>query len=218
MFEYLDKHAPDELERFTMAMQYLSRSPGMSIVHLVNSFPWRQLGKATLVDIGGGVGHNSVAIAQAFPRISCVVQDLPATINRGLKSLPTHLHSRITFMPHNVFDKQPVSADVYLLRLILHDWPRAQSIDIIRHITATMRPGTRILIMDQCFQKPGFMRLADERFCTGMNVAMQILLNSAERTELEWRELIQEADERLVVKAIIHPRGSLLSIIDAVHT
>lgn len=51
-------------------------------------------------------------------------------------------------MPYNFFEPETVSAPVYLLRYILHDWPDHVSVKILQNLIKAMTPGSRILIVD----------------------------------------------------------------------
>jgi hypothetical protein len=47
---------------------------------IVNGYDWSKLGKALLVDLGGAHGIKGSSIIRANPNLTCVVQDLPKTI------------------------------------------------------------------------------------------------------------------------------------------
>ena len=57
-----------------------------------------------LVDIGGGIGHQSVAFKKKFPRVPgrVIVEDLASPISMALSS--PGVETRI----HNMFDPQPI--------------------------------------------------------------------------------------------------------------
>lgn len=63
-------------------------------------------------------------LARQYPELSYVVQDRPPVIAQGkevwTKTLPDVLESRVTLMPHDFFEVNPVQgAAVYFLRYIL---------------------------------------------------------------------------------------------------
>ena len=50
---------------------------------------------------------------------------------------------------HDFFTPQPIKdADVYLLRMVLHDWSDKYCLRILRHIRASAGPSSRIMIVD----------------------------------------------------------------------
>ena len=74
-----------------------------------------------LIDIGGGLGHDLVALKKKHPTLpgQLIVQDLPIVAD-SIKDLP----SGISAMKHDFFAPQPIkNAKAYYLRAVLHDWP-----------------------------------------------------------------------------------------------
>lgn len=64
--------------------------------------------------------------------------------------------SDMEFQVHDFFTPNPVStADVYLLRHILHDWGDKYAIEILRNISRVMKQSARILIVDAVMPQPG---------------------------------------------------------------
>lgn len=57
------------------------------------------------------------------------------------------IKTSVDFMEHNFFKPQPVKyADVYLLRLILHNWSDKDCLEIIRNLVPSLKHGTKILV------------------------------------------------------------------------
>ena len=66
----------------------------------------------------------SLDLSRKYPKLNFVVQDRPAVIEqaKGIwqKENPDALANRVTLMPHNFFDENPVKgAAAYLLRYIM---------------------------------------------------------------------------------------------------
>lgn len=156
-----------------------------------------------------------MTLAEAFPKLHCIVQDY-AGLEPQFKSIcPPALQSRITFQQHDFFTPQPVKgASVYLLKHILHDWPDDLAIKIIQNIVPAMAPDSRIIIMDGVVPLPGTAPKELEKLSTSLDLQMMSLMNAHERTKADWREMISKADARLVVKAFVQPPGSVPNIIE----
>ncbi|KAI1110868.1 S-adenosyl-L-methionine-dependent methyltransferase [Nemania sp. NC0429] len=171
--------------------------------------------KATMVDVGGSHGSVAIHVAERFPNMSCVVQDLPDTVADGESRLPPHLKGRVTFMAHDFFTPQPVSADVYYFRSIFHNWADKYCIKILRNLIPALRTGARIIIHERVL--PGFEKLKSlEAFrAINLDVGMQQLLNARERELSEWPELLSCADERFHWVGGRHCPGSNLWILEA---
>lgn len=106
-----------------------------------------------MVDVGGGVGGFSMQLSHLYPNLHFVVQDRAPVLKQAEsevwpKENPSALQEgRVTFTPHNFFDKNPVKgAEVYWLRYIIHDWSDDYCVQILSAIRRSMGPKSRILI------------------------------------------------------------------------
>lgn len=53
----------------------------------------------------------------------------------------------------DLFGEQPVKdADVFILRLILHDWPEWHSVQMLRALRAAAKPDTKLVIMEHVLE------------------------------------------------------------------
>jgi len=70
--------------------------PGYSQLTLFPGFDWAGLAEGSLiVDVGGGIGSTSMALAKAFPYLRFCIQDRPKTVELGIEvRAPSPLHSR----------------------------------------------------------------------------------------------------------------------------
>jgi len=219
MFDYYEKY-PAYATDFHQVMSFFTKTPPLSHDHIRRSFDWSSLAFSTIVDVGGSLGHCSMAILEANPTITCIVQDLPQIVAKATDPstsiVPEHLSKRISFQAHSFWDPQPVSADVYFMRMIFHDWPAKYSKKILHALLKGMKPGARLLIMDYVTLPYGKLSLADERRMRIRDMQMMVMHNALERDEEEWRQLFAETDSRLRLVAIRTPPGSALSLIEVV--
>ena len=150
MFEYLANH-PERARRFGGAMRYYGKFEGWNLKHLVDGYDWASLDRvgAKIVDVGGGQGAVSIALAKATKNIGFVVQDLDGTIQDGRNALPEELKKRVDFQAHDFFTEQPVKyADIYFFRWILHDWSDKYAARILQNLIPAMKEGTRIVVYE----------------------------------------------------------------------
>jgi 6-hydroxytryprostatin B O-methyltransferase len=168
--------------------------------------------------VGGSSGHASIALAQAFPKLQFVVQDLPKVIETSqanTKDLDGAISSRITFQAHNFFEPQPVTdADVYLLRMILHDWPPTEARTIMTQIFNAFKPGARIVVMDTALPVPGSVSVAQEAQLRVRDLTMLETFNAHEREMEEWESLFQSVDKRLKIVKMSQPAGSNMAVME----
>ncbi|KAL8717160.1 MAG: hypothetical protein Q9225_005570, partial [Loekoesia sp. 1 TL-2023] len=182
--------------QFASYMRSVQASYETNLRHLIVGFNWASLGEATVVDVGGSTCSTSIALATAFPSLTFTVQDLPDTISQAksiLSTQPPHISSRITPYPHDFFTPQPITnARVYILRMILHDWPTASAIAILQNLLPALKadPGNaRIVIMDTVLPAPGSSEVVEEALLRVRDLTMMQAFNSRERELGEFEEL-----------------------------
>ena len=117
-----------------------------------------------VVDVGGSHGDVSIAIAQAYPTLQFVVQDLPETISACSETVSSEVGSRVKFMVHDFFTEQPIkNADVYFFRWIFHNWSDKYCIRILRALIPALKPGSRVVISEYCLPEPNTLPRETER-------------------------------------------------------
>ena len=90
---------PDKAKRFAGVMSSLASHRGHGPEFLACAYPWASLDNKIVVDVGGSEEKYSIALAQSFPQLKCIVQDLPA-VARAVNSkwpIPLGLEDRVTF-------------------------------------------------------------------------------------------------------------------------
>lgn len=149
---------PARVKRFADAMNFLHSDSGFQPESMIEGYDFASFGDAIFVDIGGSTGYVSIMLARRFPQITCIVQDMPATVKEGKEQLPEDVKERVSFMSHDFWTEQPVKgADIYYFRWVFHDWSDSLSVKILRQLIPALKPGARILINDICIPPPGKM-------------------------------------------------------------
>ena len=218
---------PARLQRFAQAMSTFSISSTAEPARLISAYPWATLGKgekATLVDMGGSFGSASIVLAEQFPNLRCIVQDLPGTIAKT--KVPAGLEDRITFMAHDFFTEQSVVADVYFFRFIFHDWSDKYCVLILKNLVPALKPGALILINEFVLPESGATPSERERsiryfiipfhllartetvLSRSFDLVMLSIQNSKERDAEDWEVLFKEADPRFQFQGIKQQPGS----------
>lgn len=219
-FDHLGRDK-ERVSEFAAYMRHVRSSDAMDLKHLISGYNWEGIQEGgIIVDVGGSTGTAAIALAQEFPHLSFIVQDLPANAESGRKSasesLPKDVMFRVTFQGHDFTQPQPVhGANAYLLRMILHDWSDAEAITILRNIIASMDPATsRLLIMDTVLPKPGSVPVTVERIARARDLTMLQAFNSKERHLEDWQELISTASSSAELVAVVQPFGSAMSVME----
>jgi hypothetical protein len=102
----------------------------------------------TVADLGGGYGQLLAAVLDALPSANGVVVDLEHA-RAGAESLFAQrgLSARAHACTHNFFTSVP-SADLYLLKSVLHNWSDAHAAALLANIRKAMYAESRLLILE----------------------------------------------------------------------
>ncbi|KAF1963910.1 S-adenosyl-L-methionine-dependent methyltransferase, partial [Bimuria novae-zelandiae CBS 107.79] len=215
IFETMKKD-PKRSARFDNAMRAFQSLPGWEAGSAIEDFHWASLDPAaTVVDVGGGDGTFARALAARYLSLSTIIiQDSPDVVARAEELIPAEMRSRVKVQAHDFFKPQPVQgADVYFLRKILHDWPDSAAVTILKQIVPAMKPSSRIVLNEECVPAPGTLPNLKEWQTRSRNMLLMAVNNGKERSEDEWKKLVEEADSRLVWKLL--KRGETMAIMEA---
>ncbi|KAG6894587.1 hypothetical protein C0995_014002 [Termitomyces sp. Mi166 len=185
-------------------------------------FDWKSLSTSVVVDVGGGIGSQSMVLAKEFPNLSFVIQDLESVIDDASKfwnaELPQALTTgRVNLQVHDFFQPQPVKgADVYFLRMVLHDWGDSNCIKILENLRAAAAPHSKLFIVEAVLlyaseepnnsgakqpdapPAPLLPNYGHANVFAYMNdIQMMVMLNGKERTFQQFHSLLASAGWRL---------------------
>ncbi|OJJ70181.1 hypothetical protein ASPBRDRAFT_156798 [Aspergillus brasiliensis CBS 101740] len=180
-------------------------SPMESVDHVVNGFDWNCIN--SLVDVGGSIGHTCLALTARYPHLQCIVQDLETAIS---ETSPT---ANVSFMAHDFFEPQTVTADAYLYRFILHDWSDEDCKRILSAAVAGLPRGSRLIIMDMVLPKKDTLPWLMDKYIRTLDIAMYALLAGKERSLEEFQSLVAAVAPELQFESSHCPVGSALSIL-----
>jgi hypothetical protein len=179
-WEWLAAH-PDERASFDRAMGGEKRGA----VDRLAALDWR--GDETVVDVGGGNGTLLRAFLERRPGLRGVVFDLPETVRDE-----SAFGEGLTFVAGDFFAAVP-SGDAYVLSGILHDWDDERAGAILDNIREAARPGARVLVTDSVVPSGN-----DPSGAKWLDLLMLVLEGGRERTESEWRRLLEGAGLEVV--------------------
>ncbi|EXF83960.1 major facilitator superfamily transporter [Colletotrichum fioriniae PJ7] len=145
-----------------------------------------------LVDIGGSIGHDLDEFCRKHPTAPGrhVLQDLEYVLSQIQKVDP-----KIEPMSYDFHTEQPIKgARAYYMHSVLHDWTDDVCESILSRVTAAMKPGySKLLINENVIPSIG----ADWQ-ATALDMMMMTLFSSRERTEEQWRKLLEPAGLRII--------------------
>ena len=155
----------------------------------------------TVCDIGGGQGLLLKGILTANPDLSGILFDLETVVKNNLLD---DFSARVKIIAGSFFESVP-SADVIIMKTIIHDWDDQKSLLILNSCKKSMRTGTKLLLIERVIENnndySGFF----------YDLHMQVMVGGKERSENEFKILFEKAGLKL--NRII-PTKSPLKIIE----
>ena len=145
----LMKQQPEVGTTYDRAMAELTRPVGAALAGARD-----YSGVRLIVDIGGGRGALLCGLLRQLPNaVAGMVYDLPAVCERAAAALPVEspdLVGRLNFRSGDFFATIPHSADLYLLKNVLHNWNDAHCIALLTKVKEALQdhPEQRLLIIE----------------------------------------------------------------------
>jgi O-methyltransferase domain/Dimerisation domain len=179
---------PAEESAFNRAMASMSAPVGPALASADNF-----AGATTVADIGGGSGTLLAAVLAAHPDLRGILFDQPAVVaEAGPVFEAAGVAGRVEALGGSFFEGVP-TADVYLIKAIIHDWPGDESIRIVRSIRDAATPAARLLVVERILGGPN-----EDLDGKLMDLHMLVMPGGLERTLHEWRELLAAGGWTLV--------------------
>jgi len=138
---------------------------------------------STIVDVGGGLGTQVVAILDASPATTGILFDREHVLAGALS------HPRLTRRSGDFFEALPAAADLYLIRSCLHDWSDDDAVRLLRAVRTASRPDSRLLLAEFVVPpgpEPSLGKWSDL-------MMMTLFEGARERSEAEFGELLERA-------------------------
>lgn len=202
-FNYLDEQ-PEMAHIFNNLMTNGSSSDAAAIIEAHDFSAYRKI-----VDIGGGHGALLAHILEQNPQFSGVLFDAPSVIAGAAGAIDTYVNQgRAEKVAGDFFEAVPSGGDAYVLKYIIHDWDDERAIMILKNCRQAMAENGRVLLVEVVI--PAGNAPSSGKF---LDLEMLLYFYSRERTEAEYRDLLQRAGLELIR---ITPTASQFSIIEAV--
>ncbi|MER6239079.1 methyltransferase [Streptomyces clavifer] len=197
--------APGEAEVFTNAMTAMTRGLAHALAEVIDVADAR-----VAVDVGGAGGNLVQTLMRRHPGLAGVVLDLPhVRAEAEASAARLGVADRFTFVGGDFFDEVP-SADVHLLKFVLHDWDDDACVRVLRNCRRALRPGGRVLVMELLVDRVGTPGLAPL-----MDLNMMALSTGRERSAEEYGRLFERAGLTLTATTPSGSRVSVLSLVPA---
>ncbi|WP_018656151.1 siderophore-interacting protein [Actinomadura flavalba] len=102
-----------------------------------------------VVDVGGGTGTLLARVLTEHPGARGTLVELPTTADRaGAVFAEAGVQDRVTIAARSFFEPLPGDGDVYAVAQVLHDWPDAEAVAILRRVAEAAR-GARVVLVER---------------------------------------------------------------------
>jgi hypothetical protein len=191
-FEWFARN-PERTVNFHNAMSDLSQ---MDSPVIAASYDFSQFN--SVMDVAGGLGTLLAAVLARTPGLRGMLFEVPP-VAAGAKRSPILMadKERVEILGGSFLEGVPGGYDAYVLKHILHDWEDADAIRILGNVHKAMAKNGKLLVVEQVVSprnEPGMAKI--------MDLEMMVLPGGRERTEPEWKELLQASGFRL--EKVIH--------------
>jgi SAM-dependent methyltransferase len=178
---------PDRTEGLQRFMLEQARGTARSLVE-----NYDYAGARTIVDVGAGYGTILAEILLANPRLHGVLFD---RYTDGLELFfeASGLSNRGEVVNGDFFQAVPPGGDIYLLSAILHNWNDDDAVRILSNIRQVMAPGGKVLVVELVVPE----RVTGASPAVELDLMMWVLFNGYERTEAQFRAILEAAGFRL---------------------
>ncbi|GJE88172.1 hypothetical protein PsYK624_042550 [Phanerochaete sordida] len=224
-FEWMEQPAHAlHLRKFGNAMRATTSADERAAA--TRGFAWGALpAGARVVDVGGGVGNLTMALAREHPHLRYVVQDRHAVAQEAEQLWQARMpgfveNGTVTLQGHDFFAEQPVKdADVFVVRYVTHNWADKYATQILARLRAAAQPRTKLVVIDvvadymsrdggAAADIPGAAKPqapapllpypdSATSWTYGMDICMMTLTNCQERTLGHFVELLKGAGWKL---------------------
>lgn len=192
-FQYLAGH-PDDAAAFDAAM---TAGTSSAVPAVLAAYDFSRFTR--IVDVGGGHGALLEGILTANPKLRGVLYDLPQVV-AGIDAVRSgDVANRCQVLAGDFFEAVPEGADAYVLKGIIHDWNDEDALKILKNCHRSIRPDGTLLLLETVLTP------SSEAMRGLMDMLMLMLVGGRERTEPDFRALLQQAGFSL--SRVIHTTG-----------
>ncbi|EME44874.1 hypothetical protein DOTSEDRAFT_128689 [Dothistroma septosporum NZE10] len=145
-----------------------------------------------------------------------VVRDIADVVEAGRQRAPAELKDRLRFQTHDFVKLQEETADMYFMQWIFHNWSNKKSVQILRNLIPSTKPGTKIIIGEYLLPDQilfhSWMRTSESLL--NVDLTVLALLNAIERDAEGLHDLLHDTDTRIHMNSIKMMPPGVMAVIE----
>lgn len=143
-----------------------------------------------LCDVGGGHAALLCAILAACPAMRGILLEQPHVATGARSYVESQgLDERCRVVEGDFFEGVPEGADAYIMKSIVHDWPDARSVAILRNCRRALGADGRVILVERVM--PALAKDAPDT--VRVDLQMLAVTGGRERSEAEYQGLLEAA-------------------------
>jgi hypothetical protein len=196
--------SPEVAHRGVRTMHGLSFPAAVGMARIADFSDVRRL-----LDVGGGAGGFSIALAQRYPELRCTVADLPVVCELTQSYITRYgVEDKVDTTHLNMFfEPWPTGYDAVFMSCVLHDWALPERMHLIESSFGALPSGGRIFIHEMLLSDTFESPFGPAMFSLGMRIGTMGKQFSAP----ELRGALESAGFRDVAVQNVHGYFSLMS-------
>jgi hypothetical protein len=177
---------PEVARSFTGAMHSYSMRPAME---MAQSGAFRDVRR--VLELGGGSGVCSIAIAMHNPAVTCTVVDLPVVATLANDYIARYgVADRVRTSPADMFhDPWPEGHDAVFFSQIFHDWGPEKNRALAKKSFEALPPGGQVFVLEVLLDEDK----AGPAVAAGISIAMLLRMEGKQLSFGEVAALLEEA-------------------------
>lgn len=178
-FEYLEEH-PEKSKAYHQAMYQYAIDDYKNLPKLIN------FGKhKSVMDIGGGYGAIIQNIKKTFPKVHCILLDLPTVVQN------VHLEN-VEIIAGNFFESIPTQIESAILARILHDWNNEKALLILKNVHKALNSNGYLYVIENCQDKISIdlslLTLNMGAMCESYERTLDEYISLCQKVGFQWKE------------------------------
>src|SRR5919112_1154832 len=189
IFEYAGKNA-EYSKVFNDAMSSYSAMHTAMVLEAFDGYDFSNI--SHICDIGGGQGHLLSHLLSKHNHLKGTILELDPVVSNQDSSWHNRmgLQDRCKYVKGDMFEQIP-SADLYTMKMILHDWNDDECVKILSNIHKSASDKSKVFIIEHIVPNPG-----TPHFSKLFDVHMMCATSGRERTIEEYKSILNQSGWR----------------------